>query len=76
MRVIDFLDAKDSFGTVLDAVHDKDHVITVRRSDVNDAVIMSLKNYSSLMETIYLLKSPANAAKSIAQYRASDIHID
>jgi antitoxin YefM len=33
---------------------------------------MSLDYYNSLMETVHLLKSPANAAhlaKSIAQYR-------
>jgi len=53
--------------------------MTITRRDADDAVIMSLKNYNSLMETAYLLKSPANVAhlaKSIAQYQASDIHID
>jgi antitoxin YefM len=36
---------------------------------------MSLDYYNSLMETVYLLKSPQNAthlAKSIAQYKAGE----
>ena len=39
----------------------------------NYAVVMSMDYYNSLMETIYLSRSPANAAhlnKSIAQYNA------
>jgi antitoxin YefM len=39
---------------------------------------MSLEHFNSLMETVYLLKSPANAAhlaKSIAQYKAGKTQI-
>ncbi|MEE9398457.1 MAG: type II toxin-antitoxin system Phd/YefM family antitoxin, partial [Methylococcales bacterium] len=42
------------------------------RRDSEDAVVMSLEYYNSLMETVYLLRSPANAEhlnKSIEQYR-------
>ncbi|WP_425457472.1 type II toxin-antitoxin system Phd/YefM family antitoxin [Azomonas agilis] len=37
---------------------------------------MSLEYYNSLMETVHLLKSPANAthlAKSIEQYRTTQV---
>ena len=42
----------------------------------DDAVVMSLDAFNSLMETFYLLKTPANAehlAKSIKQYNNGQI---
>ena len=48
--------------TVLDQVtKDADYTIITRR-DADDAVVMSLEFFNSLMETVHLLKSPANAA--------------
>ena len=44
-----------------------------RRDAEGDAVVMSLDHYNSLMETLHLLQSPANAAhlaKSIKQLRS------
>ncbi|WP_444543094.1 type II toxin-antitoxin system Phd/YefM family antitoxin [Methylogaea oryzae] len=44
----------------------------IARRDAPDAVMMSLDTFNSLMETVHLLKSPANAAhlaRSIEQYR-------
>lgn len=49
-------------------------VVAINRQNNNDAVVISLAHYSSLIETLYLLGSPANAAhlaKSIAQYKGS-----
>jgi len=73
MKVVSFTEARNNLNTVLDAVvNDADTTIITRRN-AEDAVIMSLESYNSLMETLHLLRSPANAAhlnKSIAQYRA------
>jgi len=51
-------------------VNDADYTIISRR-DADDAVVMSLDHVNGFMETVHLLKSPANAAhlsKSITQY--------
>ena len=72
MRVINFSDARNQFKQVIDqVVDDADFTVIVRR-DAQDAVVMSLDTFNSLMETLHLMKSPANAEhleKSIAQYR-------
>lgn len=73
MNVTTFSEARNNLKTVLDQVaNDADCTIITRR-DAGDAVVMSLDYYNSLMETVYLLRSPENAAhlaKSIEQYRA------
>ena len=72
MRVVNFSEARNHLKSVLDqVVNDADCTIISRR-DAEDAVVMSLDHYNSLIETVHLLKSPANAAhlaKSIDQYR-------
>ncbi|NRB42284.1 MAG: type II toxin-antitoxin system prevent-host-death family antitoxin [Pseudomonadales bacterium] len=74
MRVINFSEARNKLKSVLDqVVNDADYTIISRR-DADDAVVMSLDQFNGLMETVHLLKSPANAAHldtSIKQYRKS-----
>ena len=73
MRIISFSEARKHLKSVLDTVNDDADATIVTRRDADDAVVMSLDYYNSLMETVYLLKSPANAAhlaKSIAQHQA------
>ena len=73
MRVVSFTEARNSLKSVLDdVVNDADTTLITRR-DAEDAVVMSLDYYNSLMETVYLLRSPANAehlSRSIAQLKA------
>ncbi|MDT4288834.1 type II toxin-antitoxin system prevent-host-death family antitoxin [Methylomonas sp. MO1] len=72
MRIVSFTEARNGLKALLDqVVNDADCTVITRR-DSQDAVVMSLEYYNSLMETVHLLKSPANAAhlaESIAQYR-------
>jgi len=76
MRVINFSEARGSLKGVIDQViADADYTVIARR-DAPDAVVMSLETFNSLMETVHLLKSPANAAhmaRSIEQYRQGDV---
>lgn len=72
MRVINFSEARNSLKRVIDhVVKDADYAVISRR-DAPDAVLMSLDTFNSMMETVYLLKTPANAAhlnRSIRQFR-------
>ena len=76
MRIVTFTEARNGLKSVLDqVVNDADYTVITRR-DSEDAVVMSLDYFNSLMETVYLLKSPANAEhlrKSIEQFRAGNV---
>lgn len=73
MRIVSFTEARNGLKAVLDGVvNDADTTIITRR-DSEDAVVMSLDYYNSLMETVHLLRSPQNSEhlnRSITQYRA------
>lgn len=76
MRTVSFTEARNSLKAVLDAVvNDADTAIITRR-DSEDAVVMSLDYYNSLMETLHLLRSSANAEhlnRSVEQFKAGKV---
>ena len=76
MKIVSFTEARNSLKTVPDnVINDADTTIITRR-DSEDAVVMSLDYYNGLMETVHLLRSPANAQhlqKSIAQYKEGKV---
>jgi antitoxin YefM len=66
---------RDRF-TLIDQVSDDADYTVITRRDAADAVVMSLNTFNSLMETVHLLKAPANAAhlaRSIEQYRKGKV---
>ena len=76
MKVVTFTEARNKLKNVLDRVVDDADYTVITRRDANDAVVMSLDYFNSLLETVHLLKSPANAAhleRSIAQYKQGQI---
>jgi len=76
MRVVSFSDARSRLKSVLDEVVDDADCTVITRRDAEDAVVMSLDHYNSLMETVHLLKSPSNAAhlnRSIEQYKNAQV---
>ncbi|MGF1688045.1 type II toxin-antitoxin system prevent-host-death family antitoxin [Photobacterium japonica] len=76
MRIVSFTEARNSLKSVLDGVVNDADCTVITRRDAEDAVVMSMDYYNSLMETVHLLKSPANAAhlnKSIEQFKAGKV---
>lgn len=76
MQILSFTEARNNLKSVLDSVTNDADTTVITRRDAEDAVVMSLDYYNSLMETVHLLRSPANVAhlnKSIAQYRAGQV---
>ena len=76
MKTISYSEARKSFKQILDRVNDDADYTIITRRDAEDAVVMSLDSFNSLMETVHLLSSPANAAhlaRSIAQFEAGEV---
>lgn len=72
MRIVNLSEARNSLKKLIDQVVDDADFTIIARRDAPDAVMMSRDTFNGLMETAYLLKTPANAAhlaRSIKQYR-------
>ena len=77
MRIVTFTEARNGLKAVLDSVVDDADTTVITRRDSEDAVVMSLDYYNSLMETVHLLRSPANAEhlnRSIEQYKSGKVN--
>jgi len=76
MRVVNFSEARNHLKHVFDqTIADADFTIISRRDSPN-AVLMSLDTFNSLMETVHLLKTPANAihlSESIEQFHSGKL---
>lgn len=76
MRIVSFTEARNGLKAVLDRVINDADTTVITRRDSEDAVVMSLDYYNSLMETVHLLRSPANIEhlnRSITQYKNGKI---
>ena len=72
MLIVSFTEARNRLKSVLDGVANGADCVVITRRDAKDVVVMSIDYYNSLMETLHLLKSPANAAhlaQSIEQFK-------
>ena len=74
MKVVTYFHACNELKSVLDEVIQNADVTIISRDDAEgDAVVMSLDSYNSIMETLHLTSTPANAAalaRAIAQDKA------
>lgn len=62
MRIVNFSEARNNLKSIFDQViKDADYTIITRRVS-EDVVVMSLATFNSFMESVHLLRSPANAA--------------
>ncbi len=76
VQVVSFSEAWESFKAVLDRVEADADVTLITRRHAKGAVLMSLDTYNSLMETVHLPRSPANAAhlqRSLEQADRGDL---
>ncbi|MGL5834944.1 MAG: type II toxin-antitoxin system Phd/YefM family antitoxin [Waterburya sp.] len=61
MEIVNYSEARENLKQVLDRVSDDCDSILIKRRDHEDIVLLSKSHYDSIMETLHLMRSPANA---------------
>lgn len=75
MKIMTYTESRARYAEVLDQVINDREEIVITRQGHESVVIIALEEYESLMETVYLMQSPANARhlrESIARHRAGE----
>ena len=75
MKTMTYTESRARYAEVLDQVVNDREEIVITRQGHESVVIIALDEYESLMETVYLMQSPANAhhlRESIARHRAGE----
>ncbi|MBW7862363.1 MAG: type II toxin-antitoxin system prevent-host-death family antitoxin [Rhodocyclaceae bacterium] len=63
MRAITYTEARNNLASELDRVANDCDVTIITRQKAEAGVLMSLREYESLMETAHLLRHPKNAMR-------------
>jgi len=72
MAHVSYSELRNNLATYMDSVCDDRAPLFVTRQNARSVVLMSADEYESLMETIHLLKSPANAARLMQSIQEAD----
>jgi len=73
MKTINFSQTRQNLASTFDFVVENSMPVTVTRQNKEPVVIISMKDYQSMIETAYLMQSEANAKRlnrSISQLEA------
>jgi antitoxin YefM len=60
MRVVNYTEFRNTLAESLNAVNDDGDIVVVSRSKGKNVVVMSLDEYNSMKETLYLTSTKAN----------------
>ena len=61
MKAANYSEFRVDLKSYLDSVEDDNETIIIKRKSGKGAVLISLEEYNSIMETVYLLSSKKNA---------------
>ncbi len=63
--------ARDNLASLLDKVVDDQEIVVIKRRDRPNVALIAESELSSLLETVYLLRSPENAKRLFAALERS-----
>lgn len=78
MKTMSYSESRKRYAEVLDSVVDDREEVIITRAGREPAVIVSLDEYQSMKETLYLMRSPANYERlreSIARIEAGEYQV-
>ena len=72
---VNYTTARNQLASLLDRVTNNQEIVIINRRNKPDVALIAKEELSSLLETLYLLRSPANAQelfKALAESQAMD----
>lgn len=72
MAHVSYSQLRNNLASYMDEVCDNRTPLFVTRQNARSVVLMSEEDYEGLMETVHLLKSPANAARLLRSIKEAD----
>jgi antitoxin YefM len=72
MAHVSYSELRNNLASYMDEVCDDRAPLVVTRQNARSVVIMSEEDYEGLMETVHLLKSPANAARLLRSIKDAE----
>lgn len=71
-EAITYTEARKKLASTMDGVCDSHEPVIITRQKARPVVMMSLEDYNSIIETAYLLDSPANAERLRKSIRSAE----
>ncbi|MFL6826792.1 MAG: type II toxin-antitoxin system Phd/YefM family antitoxin [Bradyrhizobium sp.] len=72
MAHVSYSELRNNLASYMDEVCDNRAPLVVTRQNARSVVLMSEDDYEGLIETVHLLKSPANAARLLRSIKDAD----
>jgi antitoxin YefM len=72
MAHVSYSELRNNLASYMDQVCDDRSPLVVTRQNARSVILMSEEDYEGLMETVHLLKSPANAARLLRSIKQAD----
>ena len=72
MANVSYTDLRSNLAAYMDQVCDDRAPLVVTRQNARSVVMLSEEEYEGLIETVHLLKSPANAARLLRSIKEAD----
>jgi antitoxin YefM len=72
MAHVSYSDLRNNLASYMDAVCDNRAPLFVTRQNARSVVLISEEDYQGLMETVHLLKSPANAMRLLRSIKEAE----